>query len=186
MTPRNALDALKEFTEKKIAPLLLLQKEPDAPLDIRSRVETEIEYVHPYVEIGQVPHKNFQPLDFQCPMILWAFDETSDEGNYTEERSITLRAYVSTYGGGVYKTEDGKQTKIPDNKSYLDLLNVLETMYQQICGDMTAGGKLSLKKPITYGVYDGAFYPYSYGYFQVQAEIAACEQIDTDGDFFAV
>jgi hypothetical protein len=185
VTPKSALDALKEFTEQKIAPLLLLMKEPDVR-DIRSREELETEYVHPYVDIGTVPHKNFQPLDFQCPMILWAFDETQDDGNYTEGRIITLRAYVSTYGGGVYKSVDGVQTKIPDNKSYVDLLNVLETMYQQICKDMTAGGKLSLHKPITFGVYDGAFYPYSYGYFQVQAEIPACEQSDTDGDFFAV
>lgn len=185
MTPMTALDALKEFTEQKIAPLLLLQKEPDAP-DIRSREEPETEFVHPYVEIGTIPHNNFQPYDFGCPMILWTVDDASDDGNYTEGRIVSLRAYVSTYGGGEYKLRDGKKTKLPDSKSYFDLLNVLETMYQQICKDMTAGGKLALHKPITYGVYDGAFYPYSYGYFQVQAEISACEQSDTDGDFFAV
>lgn len=175
MTPMEALNALKAFTEEKIAPRLLLMKEPQISADVMEMREQETEYVHPYVEIGDIPHKNFQPLDFQCPMILWTIDEAEDSGSYSEGRTISIRAYVSTYGGGVYKTQDGVATRLPDNKAYHDLMNTLEFMYQQLSADLTVGGKLILHKPFTYGKYDGAFYPYSYGYFQAQAELPIFE-----------
>lgn len=183
MTPMEALNALKAFTEAKIAPKLLLMKEPETSADIMDMREQGTEYVHPYVEIGDIPHKNFQPLDFQCPMILWTFDETEDSGSYSEGRTISIRAYVSTYGGDVYKTQDGQATKLPDNKAFVDLMNTLEFMYQQISGDLTIGGKLQIHKPITYGKYDGAFYPYAYGYLQAQAELPTFEANNFDSDF---
>lgn len=175
MTPMEALNALKAFTEKNIAPRLLLMKEPQINSDIMDMQEQPIEYAHPYVEIGDIPHKNFQPLDFQTPMILWTFDEADDGGNYVDGRTISIRAYVSTYGGNVYKTKDGESTKLPDNKAFIDLVNALETMYQTISADPTIGGKLMIHKPISYGKYDGAFYPYAYGYFQAQAELPMFE-----------
>ena len=52
MTPKSALDALKEFTEQKIAPLLLLMKEPEVR-DIRSTEEPETEYVNPYADLAE-------------------------------------------------------------------------------------------------------------------------------------
>ena len=182
MTPKDALNALKAFTEDKIAPHLLLMKEPQISADVMEMQEQEIEYVHPYVDIGDIPHKNFQPLDFQTPMILWTFDETEDSGSYSEGRTINIRAYVSTYGGDVYKTQDGVATKLPDNKAFIDLMNVLELMYQKISADLTIGGKLQIRKPIIYGKYDGAFYPYAFGYFQAQAELPIFEAIDLDFD----
>ena len=183
MIPMEALNALKAFTEAKIAPRLLLMKEPQINADVMDMQEQETEYVHPYVEIGDIPHKNFVPLDFQTPMILWTFDEAEDSGNYSEGRTISIRAYVSTYGGNVYKTENGVATKLPDNKAYIDLINTLEFMYQQISADLTIGGKLMIHKPITYGKYDGAFYPYAYGYLQAQAEIPVFEA-NENTDFF--
>jgi hypothetical protein len=183
MTPMGALEALKAFTEANIAPKLLLMKEPQNSADIMDMQEQETEYVHPYVEIGDVPHKNFLPVDFQCPMILWTFDETEDSGGYIEGRTISVRAYVGTYGGEMYRTENGEITKLPDNKAFVDLMNTLELMYQQISADLTIGGKLMIHKPITYGKYDGAFYPYAYGYFQAQAELPIFEAKDFDSDF---
>lgn len=180
MTPMEALKALKAFTEANIAPRLLLMKEPQISADVMEMQEQETEYVHPYVEIGDIPHKNFQPLDFQCPMILWTFDETDDSGSYSEGRTVNIRAYVSTYGGNVYKTQDGNATKLPDNKAFVDLINTLETMYQKISADPTIGGKLMIHKPITYGKYDGAFYPYAYGYLQAQAELPIFEATEID------
>ena len=182
MTPIEALEALKTFTEKNIAPFLLLQKEPDYTADVMDMQEQKTEYVHPYVDIGDIPHKNFQPLDFQCPMILWTIDEVADSGNYDEGKTISIRAYVSTYGGNVYKTQDGVATKLPDNKAYVDLMNELELIYQKLSADRTVGGKLALHKPFTYGQYDGAFYPYAYGYFQAQAEIPFIEADDISND----
>ena len=184
MTLKEALNALKAFTEANIAPRLLLMKEPQISADLMEMQEQKTEYVHPYVEIGDIPHKNFQPLDFQTPMILWTFDETEDSGNYSEGRTISIRAYVSTYGGNVYKTQDGKATKLPDNKAFIDLITTLETMYQQISADLTIGGKLQIHKPITFGKYDGAFYPYAYGYFQMQAELPIFEADDFDSDCY--
>jgi hypothetical protein len=186
MTPMEALKALKAFTEENIAPLLNLMKEPQIDnTDFMEMQEQEqgAEFVHPYVEIGDVPHKNFMPVDFQCPMILWTLDETSDSGSYSEGRTISIRAYVSTYGGEMYRTENGEATKLPDNKAFVDLMNTLETMYQKISANPTLGGRLMIQKPITYGKYDGAFYPYAYGYFQAQAELPTFEANDFDSDF---
>lgn len=182
MTPMTALEALKAFTEAKIAPELLLMKEPQITADVMEMQEQKTEYVHPNVEIGDIPHKNFQPLDFQTPMILWTIDETADSGSYSEGRTISVRAYVSTYGGNVYKTQDGEATKLPDNKAYIDLMNTLETMYQKISADLTIGGKLMIQKPISYGKYDGAFYPYAYGYLQAQAELPIFEATNSAVD----
>lgn len=175
MTPMEALNALKAFTEANIAPCLLLLKEPNINADVMDMQEHTDEYVHPYVETGDIPHKNFQPLDFQTPMILWTADEVTDSGSYSEGRTISVRAYVSTYGGNVYKNENGEPTRLPDNKAYIDLMNELELIYQRISTDPTIGGKLMIHKPITYGKYDGAFYPYAYGYFEAQAELPMYE-----------
>jgi hypothetical protein len=177
MTPKEALEALKSFTEDKIAPAFLLMKEPTLNVDVMDMREQDTEYVHPYVDICDMPHKNFQPIDFQCPSILWDFDEAEDSGNYGDGRTISIRAHVSTYGGNMYKAIDGVATKLPDNKAYIDLLNVLEFMYQKMSEDPTIGGKLMIHNPITYGKYDGAFYPYAYGYIQAQAELPVFEAI---------
>ena len=45
MTPMEALKALKAFTEKHIAPHLLLQKEPDMSADIMDTQEQMTEYL---------------------------------------------------------------------------------------------------------------------------------------------
>ena len=55
-------------------------------------------------------------------------------------------------------------------------------IYQKLSADRTVGGKLFLHKPFTYGKYDGAFYPYAYGYFQAQAEIPIIEANNTDNE----
>lgn len=174
MTPYDVLKKMQKFTVDNIAAFIRLRKEVDLSGDVFDNTECKIEFVNPYVEIGTIPHKNFQPLSFQSPMILWTIDAVDDDGTYESGRVLNLRAYVSTYGGNIYKTVDGEETKLPDNKAYLDMLNLLEVMYQKISSKMNIDG-VALNKPVSYGIYDGAFYPYCYGYFTIQAEIPSVE-----------
>lgn len=174
MTPYDVLKKMQKFTVDNIAAFILLQKEIDLTGDVLDNTEHETEYVNPYVDIGTIPHKNFQPLAFKSPMILWTIDAVDDDGTYESGRVLNLRAYVSTYGGDIYKHVDGVQTNIPDNKAYLDMLNLLELMYQKISSKMNVDG-VAINKPVSYGIYDGAFYPYCYGYFTIQAEIPSVE-----------
>jgi hypothetical protein len=39
---------------------------------------------------------------------------------------------------------------------------------------------VGIKKPIEYGIYDGVFYPYAYGWLTLTAEISRAEYEDLD------
>lgn len=166
MTPLEALKQISEFTEKNIAPKILMRKEVKHSGDIMDNTKKEPEYVHPAVCYGTIPHKNFQPLDFQCPMILWTFDTVDDHGTYDSGRLVGFRANISAYTSGMYEED----SKLPDNKAFVDLANLLEIMYEEITKSHLLNG-VGREKPISYGIYDGAYYPYAYGYFTFTAEL---------------
>lgn len=175
MTPLEALERITEFTKENIAPKLRMRKEVRHSGDIMDNSEVTPEYVHPAVDYGTIPHKNFQPLDFQCPMILWTLDEVGDGGTYDEGRTVNIRANVSAYTSELYK--DGR---LPDNRAFVDLLNALEKMYEEITRNHVING-VGIQKPVNYGIYDGVYYPYAYGYLTFTAEITRM-QFDDDID----
>ena len=176
MTPLEALQRITKFTEENIAPLLSMRKELELSGDVMDMSEAKPEYVHPAVTYGTIPHKNFQPFDFQVPMMLWTFDETSDNGDYTNGRSVNFRAYVGAYSSEVYADEN---TKLPDNKAFVDLVNALEKIYIELSRRHTING-VGREKPISYGIYDGAYYPYAYGWLTFTAEIGRMEYDEGD------
>ncbi|MGN1062278.1 MAG: hypothetical protein ACI4RO_04040 [Candidatus Scatosoma sp.] len=165
MTPLEALKRIAKYTEENIAPLLNMRKEVRNSGDIMEKNPIEPEFVHPIVTYGTIPHKNFQPLDFQCPMILWTFDEVSDEGTYDESRIVSMRASVSAYTSELYNDD-----RTPDRRAFVDLTNALEKMYIEISKHRVLNG-VGIRMPINYGIYDGAYYPYAYGYLTLTAEI---------------
>lgn len=173
MTPKEVLERVTEFTREHIASKLLMRKEFRSTGDIMDASFEVPEYVNPAVDYGTIPHKNFQPLDFQCPMILWTFDEVEDRGTYDEGRTVNLRANVSAYASELYKNDD----HLPDNKAFLDLINALETMYVEISRKHILNGVGRLKS-LSYGIYDGVFYPYAYGWFTLTAEIERMQYAD--------
>lgn len=177
MTPLEALKRISKFTEEHIAPKVLMRKEVRHSGDIMDNREIAAEYVHPTVCYGTIPHKNFQPMDFQCPMILWTFDTVADNGTYESGRTVEIRANISAYTSGMY---DG-DSKLPDNKAFIDLANLLEVMYEEITKHHTMLG-VGREKPVSYGIYDGAYYPYAYGYFTFTAEITRMHYDDNDID----
>lgn len=175
MTPLDVLKRFKEYTEQYIAPHLSMRKEPVLTGDVMDLSEEKVEYVKPSVCYGTIPHKNFQPfLDFQVPMILWTFDEVDDTENLNEGRTVNLRAYVAAYSSETYQGED---SKLPDNKAFVDLANALEKMYIEITRRNVING-VGIKKPINYGIYDGVHYPYAYGWLTVTAEIERMQYDD--------
>lgn len=177
MTPLEALKRITKFTEKKIAPCLLMRKE-ERTVDIMDSSEPVVEYVHPAVSYGSIPHKNFQPLDFQIPLILWDFDQVSDGKEYRDGRVINLRAFVGAYSSDVYES---KSVKLPDHKAFEDLLNALEYMYIKLTENHVING-VGIKDSIEYGKYDGNYYPYAYGWLTLTAEISRVEYDEKDLD----
>ena len=179
MTPLDALKRIPEFTEEHIASTLVMRKEVRRNGDIMDSTQPLVEYVNPAVAFGTIPHKNFQPLDFQCPMILWTFDEVVDEKTYDAGRTIRLRANVSAYSSELYKDDD----RLPDNKAFIDLANALERMYIELAKHHVING-VGVKDDITYGIYDGVFYPYAYGWLTMTVEIPRVRYVDDiDLDF---
>lgn len=173
MTPKDVLERVTKFTRENIATKLLMRKELRRSGDIMDSQVDVPEYVKPEVCYGTIPHKNFQPLDFQCPMILWTFDDVDDAGTYDEGRTISLRANVSAYSSELYANDNN----LPDNKAFIDLINALELMYVEITKSQILEG-VGFFKSISYGIYDGVFYPYAYGWLTVKAEIERMQYAD--------
>jgi hypothetical protein len=181
MTPLEALKRITKFTEEKIAPQLLMRKEDRPTGDVMDKSEVVSELVNPVVRYGSIPHKNFQPLDFQIPLILWDFDQMSDDKQYTDGRTVNLRAFVGAYSSDIYESAD---MKLPDHKAFDDLLNTLEKMYVELTRRQVING-VGIKDSIEYGKYDGAYYPYAYGWLTITAEISRMtydDEIDLDLD----
>lgn len=174
MTPLEALRRIAKFTEEHIAPQLLMKKERVLSGDVMDMTEVVDEYVHPAVTYGDMPHKNFQPADFQVPMILWTFDEVEDTGDESSGRLINFRAYVAAYSGELYADED---VKLPDNNAFVDLMNALEKIYIEISRRHVING-VGREKPVSYGKYDGLYYPYAYGWLTFTGEIERVRYVD--------
>ncbi len=174
MTPLDALKRIAKFTEEHIAPQLLMKKERVLSGDVMDMSEVVDEYVHPTVTYGDMPHKNFQPADFQIPMILWTIDEVEDLGDYEKGRMVNFRAYVAAYCGELYSDQD---LKLPDNTAFVDLMNALEKMYIEISRKHVING-VGREKAVNYGKYDGLYYPYTYGWLTFTGEIARMQYDD--------
>jgi len=165
MTGLDALKALKSFLQVNIADKALLQREDTMPA----------EYVHPYVEIMYLPHKNFSPRDFQVPLILIGLDNAVDDA---QDNMLNLRLTFSTYGGGFYKDEDGNNTTIPDAQGYIDLINIIEKTKLELATAGIIDGQGTIIKPFIWGTYDAEMaYPYFYGYLAFGVNIPATEFI---------
>lgn len=160
MVALDFLKELKQFLTEDVANKIELQKEDTEPA----------EYVHPYVEICYLPHKNFSPYDFQVPLILIAIDDATDGAN---DHQLNIRLTLATYGGGFYQ-----DTKIPDAKGYIDLINLIEFTRQALITKSIIGGTGRIERPVSYGMYDTELiYPYWYGYISFTASIQATEYL---------
>lgn len=177
MTPIDVLRKFKTFTEREVADHIYMLKEVVLSGDVMETTPDTPELVHPKVEIGSIAHKNFQPLDFTVPMILWTFDDVSDEGNDTDGRVINIRANIGAYSSDLYSDD-----RLPDNKAFIDLANVLERLYLELSRRMNVNG-VGIIKPIQYGIYDGNYYPYCYGWLTVTARIETVS-LEYDEEFF--
>ncbi len=159
MTAVEALNALKEFIEKEVASTILLQKEGLAT--------AEPEYVHPYVSLITLPHKNFTPVNFQVPHILIGFATGTDGA---EEHPLNIQIQFATYGGDIMFKETAN---IPDSSGYIDLLNLIERTKQALIQAAVIEKAGLVTKPIMYGIYSEQItYPYWYGYLTFDLQIA--------------
>ena len=158
MTALQALKDIKKLIEDEVASKVKLQKEKSNPA----------EYVHPYVALLSMPHKNFIPSNCQVPYIMIGVETESDDG---EEHELNVLIQFATFGGGYYDRE----LMIPDDKSTIDLLNVIELTKQALL-TQTVIGSCSVDRPMTSGIYSEMLtYPYSYGYLAFKVQLAVFE-----------
>lgn len=158
MTAVEALNALKAFVEKNVASKILLQKEGLAT--------AKPEYVHPYVSLIALPHKNFMPVNFQVPYILIGLQTGTDAA---DEHPLSIQIQFATFGGDIRFKETAN---IPDSSGYIDLLNLIELTKEQLIQAAVINKCGVVNKPILYGVYNEQItYPYWYGYMTFDLQI---------------
>lgn len=161
LTAAGALKALKTFIQREIANKMTFQKEGSDPP----------EYVHPYVGIMSLPHKNFMPVNFQVPYILIGFTNGEDNVN---ENAMSIRIQCAIYGGDI-KFE--KTANIPDETGYIELINLMERIKNRLVQEAVINKSVVVNKPIQYGVYDEQItYPYWYGYLTFEGQIAVSDR----------
>lgn len=151
MTVVDCLLKMKTFLEKEVASSIMLRKE--------GVTTEEPEYVHPYVGLISLPHKNFMPVNFQVPYILIGLT-TGDEAE--NEHVANIRIQFATYGGNNMFQETAN---IPDSSGYIDLLNLMQRTKEKLINAAVIEGGGVINKPLSYGIYDEQVtYPYWYGY----------------------
>lgn len=158
MTAVDALQTLKKFIEEEVAPDILLLKE--------GLTTAEPEYVHPYVGLITLPHKNFTPVNFQVPHCLIGFTNGIDGA---EDHPLSIQIQFATYGGDIAFQESAN---IPDSTGFIDLLNFIEKTKQKLVQATAIKGCGVIDKPIMYGIYNEQItYPYWYGYMTFDLQI---------------
>ena len=158
MTAVDSLKALKEFLEKEVASTILLRKE--------GLTNQEPEFVHPYVALITLPHKNFVPVNFQVPHILVGLSSGTDEA---DEHSLSVRLQLATVSGDTVFNETAN---LPDSSGYIDLLNLIERTKGKLINAGVIEKAGLIEKPIHYGIYDEQLtYPYWYGHLTFTLQI---------------
>ena len=157
----TALDALKDIQS--------FLRETIREEGIQLFREESEELVAPYVELCYLPHHNFAPAAFQCPGVLVAMDQLTDEA---DQSLVEVRLVCCTYGGGFYP-----DSQIPDAQGYRDLITLMERLKIALAAQNTLG-QCSLRRPITTGIYDGELcWPYWYGYLTFSVDIPTSQFI---------
>lgn len=162
ITAVYALKAMKKFIEKNVASEMWLAEEKANP----------VRYVHPYVSLITVPHKNFIPVNFQVPHILVGLvqgNESADEGH------LTIRIACATYTSDTKFEDDGN---IPDDTGYIELLNLLERIKHKLIQEAVIEGTFGIDRDnMQYGIYDEELtYPYWYGYLTFNINIPTTQR----------
>lgn len=158
MTAVEALKGLKDFVEKEVAQTILLRKEG---------LSTEKEeFVHPYVSVITLPHKNFMPVNFQVPHILIGITNANEDA---DSHSINIRMQFATFGGNLLFKETAN---IPDSGGYIDLLNLIERTKEKLVNAAVIPNSGLVDRPLNYGIYDEQLtYPYWYGHMTFDLQI---------------
>lgn len=161
-------EKIKEFFEENVAKDYYLQLQD---------TEDEPQYREPYVDLQTLPHKNFVPPDwiqptnakpYHAPYILI---QTHSVRINDDLATMSVRAIF-----GVYSSENNTTSidtlKVPDNKAYVDLMNVMQKALEAINKNRVFGNAQLADTEITAEIYDteNPTWPFAYGYitFDVQ------------------
>lgn len=140
--------------------------------------EDEPQYREPYVGLQNLPHKNFTPPEwfqpetskpYHAPYILIQTHNLRISG---EEATLGVRAVFGVYSSGVNYAED-VTLNVPDNKAYIDLMNIIQKAITEINNVKSFGGAmLNEDTGITADTYetDTPTWPYAYGYVEFDVD----------------
>ena len=157
MTAVECLKELQAFLQKNVANTIKLRKEG---------LSTEAEeFVHPYVALLSLPHKNFMPVNFQVPNMIIGIANGLDGA---DEHTINIRMQFATIGASsnFQETEN-----IPESDGYIDLLNLMERTKEKLVNAAVIGSCV-IEKSFDYGIYNEQLtYPYCYGYMNFTMQV---------------
>lgn len=187
MTLVYLLKQLKELIKNDVASKHKFQKEDINEFDefTGEYKPKEPEYVNPLVAIITLPHKNFMPqnINYQVPFIVAGMREENDD---SDENTVSIQITFGLYGGGYYTDEPGMEY-LPDEKTNIDLLNLIEFTKQALVKSSVINGAGTIEQPFKSGIYDTEYtYGYAYGYlsFNVRMPNSSYTLSDHEYDYY--
>lgn len=159
MTIRDALEDIKKFIESKIACEFKLEK-PHAD----ELIDMSYELVNPSVFIGWLPPKSYSDTHDIPSIIVMGDNGEEDE----QEDLINIRLAIATYDmGHTIRSDNELKTRI-NNKGYIDLINIIEKIKQEIKLDKVLE-HITLEGPFKWGLYEEQAFPYWYAWVNFKA-----------------
>lgn len=158
-------EQIKKFFEDKVANDIFLQLQD---------TEDDPVYRKPCVVLQNFPHKNFSPPDgfsdeYQAPSILI---QTHSLKAKNETITLSVRAIFSVYSSVNYESENLKNY-VPDNKSYADLMIIMQKAIESIRTYQSFGNAiLATDSEITADIYEFELptWPYGYGFIEFDVQ----------------
>ncbi len=158
------LNILKEFLESNVVNTIKLQKPSDDNVEV-------YELVNPVVHVGWIPPKGYLPenMETNIPCLIVGFDDGSNETNNTD---INIRISAAVYSPGEHIHDEETVTFNPSFKGYIDLMNLIDRTVAELMRNPIIKDRISVIKPIKWGMYEEQPYPYWYGWIRFGISMA--------------
>lgn len=158
------LDILKEFLEINVANKIKLQKPSDDNVEL-------YELVNPAVHVGWIPPKRYLPegMETNIPCLIVGLD---DGANDTDSTSMNIRISAAVYSPGEHIPDGETVTFNPSFNGFKDLMNLIDRTVAELMKNPIMKNRISVAKPIKWGMYEEQPYPYWYGWIRFGISMA--------------
>ncbi|MFA6848730.1 MAG: hypothetical protein WCS30_00090 [Selenomonadaceae bacterium] len=126
----------------------------------------------PPVLLGQLPHKNFQPISIEKngSYMLIGISKPINKSTGDDTYMVPIRVQIGITSQDEYRPEQSNTGyySAADMGSYIDLWNILEYVSSKLNEAQNIDGKFAIDGDIEIGDYTDSMttYPYSFGYVE--------------------